>query len=94
MNWLAKDYDFEITGQWHLKKVCEDGDQHHLYSDLTIKRSIDPNHIALLELIATGSIPKLKKHFEQIFKYASQLCPQEVWVVHFSREDSIVLDPY
>ncbi|CAG8584039.1 9716_t:CDS:2, partial [Scutellospora calospora] len=49
---------------------------------------------ALLELIATGSIPKLKKHFEQIFKYADQLFPQEVWVVHFSREDSIVLDSY
>ncbi|CAG8747858.1 15242_t:CDS:2 [Racocetra persica] len=94
MNWLAKDHDFEITGQWHLKQVCEDGDWHDLYSDLTIKRSADPNPVALLELIATGSIPKLKKHFEQIFKYANQLCPQEVWVVHFSREDSVVLDPY
>ncbi|CAG8777595.1 31637_t:CDS:2, partial [Racocetra persica] len=86
MNWLAKDHDFEITSQWHLKQVCEDGDWHHLYSDLTIKRSADPNPVALLELIATGSIPKLKKHFEQIFKYADQLCPQEgrgLNVVHF-----------
>ncbi|CAG8822825.1 22956_t:CDS:2, partial [Racocetra persica] len=54
-------------GQWHLKQVCEDGDLHYLYSDLTIKRSANPNPVALLELIATGSILKLKKHFEQIF---------------------------
>ncbi|CAG8451096.1 5841_t:CDS:2 [Cetraspora pellucida] len=76
------------------KRVCEDGDWHHLYSDLTIKKSADLNPVALLELIATGFILKLKNHFEQIFKYADQLYPQEIWVIHFSRKDSIVLDPY
>ncbi|CAJ0824228.1 830_t:CDS:10 [Entrophospora sp. SA101] len=29
------------------------------------QKSVEPNLVALLELIATGSIPKLKKHFEQ-----------------------------
>ena len=42
MNWLAKDHDFEITSQWHLEQICEDGDYHHFYCDLTIKKSDDP----------------------------------------------------
>jgi hypothetical protein len=38
--------------------------------------------------------PKLTKHFDQVMKYADQLSPEEVWIVHFSREDSVVVDPY
>ncbi|CAG8583544.1 2088_t:CDS:2 [Ambispora gerdemannii] len=94
VNWLRKIHGYEITSQWHLEQVCEDGDYHHFYCDLTIKKSDDHNPLAVLELLATGSIPKLKNHFEQVFTYADQLCPQEVWVVHFSREDSVVVDPY
>jgi len=37
---------------------------------------------------------KIKKHFDQVLKYADQLYPQEVWIVHFSREDSVVVNPY
>ena len=36
----------------------------------------------------------IKKHFNQVLKYADQFCPQEVWIVHFSREDSVVVNPY
>ncbi|CAG8609162.1 4574_t:CDS:2 [Ambispora gerdemannii] len=94
LNWLKIIHKFEITGQWHLGQVCEDGDYHHLYCDLTIKKSDSPNPVAVLELLATASPPKLDSHFEQVFKYAQQLNPLEVWVVHFSREDGVVENPY
>ena len=74
-NWLRKIYGYEITGQWHLKQVCDDGKYHHLYCDLTIKKSNSPHLEALLELLATASIPKLNGHFEQVFKYEEQLHP-------------------
>ena len=94
VNWLRKIHGYEITGQWHLEQVCNDGDYHHLYCDLTIKKP-DSSHLeALLELLATALIPKLNSHFKQVFKYEEQLHPQEIWIVHFSREDFVVSDPY
>ncbi|CAJ0834282.1 1586_t:CDS:2 [Entrophospora sp. SA101] len=93
-NWLVKVHGFEITGQWHLESICADGDFHHFYCDLTIKKHDATNPVAILELLATVSQPKLDNHFEQVFKYAEQLCPLEVWIVHFSREDAVVTDPY
>ncbi|CAG8561990.1 10595_t:CDS:2, partial [Racocetra fulgida] len=48
----------------------------------------------LIELLATASVSKLNGHFDQVFKYAEHLCPQEVWIVHFSREDFVVIKPY
>ncbi|CAG8496825.1 7051_t:CDS:2 [Funneliformis mosseae] len=94
VNWLAIVNGFEITGQWHLEKVCDDGDYHHFYCDLTIKKPDNPHPEAVLELVATGTIPKLIKHFDRVIKYADQLCPKEVWIVHFSSEDSVASDPY
>ena len=93
-NWLAKIYGFEIIGQWHLEQVCDDGGYHHFYCDLTIKKANNPHPEAEIEILASGSALKIKKHFDQVFKYADQLCPEEVWIVHFSREDSVVSDPY
>ncbi|RIB00565.1 hypothetical protein C2G38_2129665 [Gigaspora rosea] len=93
-NWLAKVHGFEITGQWHLEGIGSDGDWHHLFCDLTIKKPDNPYPEAVLEVVATGSISTLKKHFDRVIKYADQLCPEEVWIVHFSREDSVVSDPY
>src|SRR3954454_8893883 len=78
VNWLRKIYGYEITGQWHLEKVCDDGEYHHLYCDLTIKKPDSPHLEALLELLATASISKLNGHFEQVFKYEEQLHPQEI----------------
>ncbi len=92
-NWLAKVHEFEITSQWHLEKVCEDGDYHHFYCDLTIKKTDVPNPIAVIEILATGTVSKIKKHFNQVLNYANQLGSQEAWIVHFSREDSVVSDP-
>ncbi|CAG8578482.1 2256_t:CDS:2 [Diversispora eburnea] len=94
VNWLRKVHGYEITGQWHLEQVCDDGDYHHLYCDLTIKKPESPHLEALLELLATASISKLDGHFEQVFKYEEQLQPREIWIVHFSREDYIVSNPY
>ncbi|CAG8798763.1 20012_t:CDS:2, partial [Racocetra persica] len=93
-NWLAKVYDFEITGQWHLEGMCNDEGYHHCYNNLMIKKKDDPTPLAVLELIATGSVSTLEKHFKQVFKYADKLRPLEVWIIHFSREDSIVSSPY
>src|SRR4051794_2645817 len=94
VNWLRKIHGYEITGQWHLEQVCDNGNYHHLYCDLTIKKP-DSSHLeALLELLATASIPKLNGHFEQVFKYEEQLHPREIWIVHFSREDYVVTNPY
>lgn len=70
LNWLTKVHNYEVTGQWHLEDIYEDGDWHHLYCDLSIKKPDDPNPLALLELVATTSISKLKKHFDQVFQYA------------------------
>ncbi|CAG8685792.1 9584_t:CDS:2, partial [Funneliformis mosseae] len=78
VNWLRKIHGYEITGQWHLEQVCNDGNYHHLYCDLTIKKP-DSSHLeALLELLATASIPKLNGYFKQVFKYKEQLYPQEI----------------
>ncbi|CAG8690037.1 14375_t:CDS:2, partial [Funneliformis mosseae] len=91
---LRKIHGYEITGQWHLEQVCDDGDYHYLYCDLTIKK---PNSLyleALLELLATASISKLDGNFEQVFKYEEQLHPREIWIVHFSCEDYIVTNLY
>ncbi len=93
-NWLAKVYGFEITSQWHLEGIGNDGDWHHLFCDLTIKKPDNPYPEVILELQATGSIPSLMKHFNQVITYADQLHPQEIWIVHFSREDSVASDPY
>src|SRR5262249_31155486 len=38
--------------------VCDDGDYHHLYCDLTIKKPDSPHLEALLELIATARVPQ------------------------------------
>ncbi|KAF0357827.1 P-loop containing nucleoside triphosphate hydrolase protein [Gigaspora margarita] len=93
-NWLKIINNFRVTGQWHLEQVGEDGDHHHLYCDLVISQNDFPNPVAVLELLATASPPKLDKHFVQIFKYAQQFSLLEVWVVHFSHEDSIIENPY
>ena len=58
-NWFMQRNDFEITGQWHLEQVGDDGDYHHSYCDLTITKSNDPTPVAILELLATGTIPKI-----------------------------------
>ncbi|RIA85356.1 hypothetical protein C1645_879355 [Glomus cerebriforme] len=94
VNWLRKIYGYEITGQLHLKQVCDDGDYYYLYCDLTIKNPDNPHLKALLELLVTALISKLNGHIEQVFMYEKQLHSQEIWIVHFSHEDYIVTNPY
>jgi hypothetical protein len=94
VNWLKIVHNFEITGQWHMEQVCNDGENHHLYCDLTIKKNGSTYPEAVIEIIATASIANLKKHFEQIFLYAEKLQPSEVWVLHFSRGDNVTTNPF
>ncbi|RIB30489.1 hypothetical protein C2G38_2152406 [Gigaspora rosea] len=94
VNWLAKVHGFEINAQWHLEGIGSDGDRNHLFCDLTIKKLDNLYPEAVLEVVATGSVSTLMKHFDRAMKYADQLCPKEVWIVHFSREGSVVSDPY
>ncbi|CAG8453531.1 10787_t:CDS:2, partial [Racocetra fulgida] len=60
------------------------------FDQKTIALGSSRSYKTVLELIATGSVSTLEKHFKQVFKYADKLRPLEVWIIHFSREDSIV----
>ncbi|GBB85646.1 hypothetical protein RclHR1_12130007 [Rhizophagus clarus] len=93
-NWLAEVHEFKIIGQWHLKQVCDNSGYHHFYCNLMIKKANNPYPETVIKILASRSALKIKKHFDQVFKYADQLCPEEVWIMHFSREDSIVSNPY
>ncbi|RIA96633.1 hypothetical protein C1645_754464, partial [Glomus cerebriforme] len=77
-NWFTKVHGFKITGQWHLEGIGNDGDWHHLFCDLMIKKPDNPYSEAILELIVTGSVSKIEKHFDRVIKYANQLCLKEV----------------
>ncbi|CAG8780097.1 23248_t:CDS:2, partial [Gigaspora rosea] len=93
-NWLVEAHGYEITSQWHLEGIQADGELNHNFCDLTISKSDTPEPVAILELLATSSIPKLKDHFNRVFKYAELLHPLEVWAVHFSCKDDVAKKPY
>ncbi|CAG8657761.1 19432_t:CDS:2, partial [Racocetra fulgida] len=42
-----------------------------------LQKPDNPYPEAVLEVVATGSISTLKKHFDRVIKYADQLCPEE-----------------
>ncbi|GBC05840.1 hypothetical protein RclHR1_06470003 [Rhizophagus clarus] len=92
VNWLKLTHHINIVSQWHLNHIGKDGDPHHLYCDFAIKFNSSTFPIAILELVVTASSADLERHYIRIFEYASQLCPDEIWVIHFSCEDNFV--PY
>ncbi|CAG8711924.1 17296_t:CDS:2, partial [Cetraspora pellucida] len=47
VNWLVKVHNYEINGQWHLEKLCDDGDYHHFYCDLVITKRDNPNPVTV-----------------------------------------------
>ncbi|GES85290.1 P-loop containing nucleoside triphosphate hydrolase protein [Rhizophagus clarus] len=77
---------------WYFNHIGKDGDPHHLYCDFAIKFNSSTFPIAILELVVTAFSTDLERHYIRIFEYASQLCPDEIWVIHFSCEDNFV--PY
>ncbi|KAF9433089.1 hypothetical protein BGZ76_009907 [Entomortierella beljakovae] len=86
-NWLSKTEQYQITGQWYLREL-----ENHRYSDIVIKRhGCIP---IVLELLATGSRSFIRSHIEKTPFYKEQLNAQEAWVVHFTREDNYLDDPY
>lgn len=94
VNWLTYEHDIEITSQWHLESIGEDGYYHHSYCDLTLKLPHEERPVAVIELLATASHSTLERHFKQIFSYAKQLQPKEIWIIHFTREDDILSNSY
>ncbi|CAG8662729.1 uncharacterized protein OCT59_014428 [Rhizophagus irregularis] len=94
VNWLTYSLNIEVTGQWHLKSIGSDGGFHHSYCDLVLKHPSASKPFAILELLATAIPSTLKKHFSQVSTYAQCLCPDEFWVVHFSRADDLLSSPY
>ena len=92
VNWLKLMHHINIVSQWHLNHIGKDGDPHHLYCDFAIKFNSSTFPIAILELVVTASSTDLERHYIRIFEYASQLCPDEIWIIHFSCEDNFV--PY
>lgn len=94
VNQLAKIHDFEITSQQHLEGFGNDGNWHHLYCDLIIKKPENLYFEVVIELIATGIIPKLRKHFDKVLIYANKLKSQKVWLVHFFRKNSVTSHLY
>jgi hypothetical protein len=94
VNWLVYSFNIEITGQWHLEFVGQDGGYHHSYCDLSLKYPDDEAPFAILELLATASTSNLKKHVDQILSYANQLHPKELWIIHFYKTDNISPKPF
>ncbi|GES97784.1 P-loop containing nucleoside triphosphate hydrolase protein [Rhizophagus clarus] len=81
-----------VDSQCYNKVLRENGDPHHLYCDFAMKFNSSTFPIAILELVVTASSSDLECHYIRIFEYASQLCLDEIWVIHFSCEDNFV--PY
>lgn len=93
VDWLTYHHKIDVTGQWHLENVGSDGYYHHSYCDLSLNYADVDKPIAILELLATASNPVLLRHFEQIFLYGNQLNTNNLWIIHFSREDNILSSP-
>ncbi|PKY30009.1 hypothetical protein RhiirB3_392248 [Rhizophagus irregularis] len=84
VNWLVKNNGFEVTGQWHM--VESHAKKHvHTYSDIVITTK---RQRIVLELLATATKKDLDEHFERVLEYAEKLSADDIWIVHFTCEDS------
>ncbi|RGB40017.1 hypothetical protein C1646_688685 [Rhizophagus diaphanus] len=57
----------------------------HYYTDIVIKNL---SQTIILELLATSTKSNLNEHFSRALKYADNLSASEIWIVHFTCEDS------
>ncbi|PKB99271.1 hypothetical protein RhiirA5_462251 [Rhizophagus irregularis] len=91
-NWIAKECDFQVTGQWHLiDHAGNDQKDKHYYSDIVI---VTPKQTVVLELLATPTKNELEEHSKRVLNYAEKLSANEIWIVNFTCEDDALKKPY
>ena len=83
--WLHQGY-CTVTGQWHHL-----GGNNHRYSDIVVETK---SSRIVLELLATGELDFIEEHVKRTSRYKSSLSAEEAWVIHFTREDNYLEDPY
>jgi hypothetical protein len=89
INWIVKECNFQVTGQWHLIDHAEKDE--HYYSDIVI---VTPLQTVVLELLATPTKNELEEHSERVLNYAEKLFANEIWIVNFTCEDGATKKPY
>jgi hypothetical protein len=75
-NWLARQYGWMVTGQWHLRN--EDR-----WNSIILKHGDEP---IVLELLATGDRHLVESHIQKTSEYKAVLFAVEAWVIHFTCE--------
>ena len=87
-NWLSKLENYMVNGQYHL--TGDEGEDK--YAAIMIKKLDEPT--VLLELLAHGELDSVVKHVNKTVEYKQLVSADEVWVIHFTREDDYLRDPY
>ncbi|PKC55716.1 hypothetical protein RhiirA1_502660 [Rhizophagus irregularis] len=92
VNWIVKECNFEVTGQWHLIYHADNDEKDkHYYSNIII---ISLYQTVVLELLATATENELNEHFERVLNYAKMLSANDIWIVNFTCEDDATKKPY
>ncbi|PKK57905.1 hypothetical protein RhiirC2_797199 [Rhizophagus irregularis] len=84
VNWLIKKSGYEVTGR-HLVKSYGDKEGKYKYSSNIV--IITEHQKTVLELLATATEKELNEHSERVLEYAEKLSVNDIWLVHFTRED-------
>ena len=92
VNWIVKECNFEVTGQWHLIDHADNDEKDkHYYSDIVI---ISLHQTVVLELLATATKNDLNEHFERVLNCAKMLSANDIWIVNFTCEDDATKKPH
>ncbi|RGB38482.1 hypothetical protein C1646_665357 [Rhizophagus diaphanus] len=92
VNWFVKEFNFEVTGQWHLIDHADNDEKDKdYYSDITI---MTPRKTVVLELLASANKKELNEHFERVLNYAEMLSADDKWIVNFTCEDYATKKPH
>jgi hypothetical protein len=90
VNWIIKECNFQVTGQWHLIDHNDKKDEHY-YSDITITSQ---HQTVVLELLASATKNELNEHFKRMLDYAKMLSANDIWIVNFTCEDNATKQPH
>jgi hypothetical protein len=89
VNWIVKECNFEVTGQWHHADNDEKDKQY--YSDIII---MSLHQTVVLELLASATKNELNQHFERVLNYAEMLSANDIWIINFTCEDDATKKPH